>query len=80
MKKLQSLGRSLSKNEQKNIIGGDVDPGCSCKGSGDRVAHCCEGSGACHDEAWGSCNGVTCEGSSYCREYCVHSDNSTCWM
>jgi hypothetical protein len=30
MKKLQKLGKKLSKEEQKKILGGDEDLGCGC--------------------------------------------------
>lgn len=30
MKKLQNLGRSLTKDEQKSIMGGDPPEGCNC--------------------------------------------------
>ena len=57
MKKFQSLGKSLTKDEQKKIIGGDeaVDPiddgGGACRKSGET----CSTNKPC-------CSGLTCSG------------------
>jgi len=46
MKKLENLGRKLSKEEQKNLSGGKFD-GCSVTCSSGYYACCCEGSCEC---------------------------------
>lgn len=81
MKKLKNLGRSLGKQEQKKIIGGDYgDAACKCDKDGDKVAHCCEGHGACVDEAWGACATNSCGTGYYCRAYCAKASGGVCWM
>lgn len=52
MKKLKSMGRSLSKDEQKKIKGGDQDPGLCTQGSCGEGGNCASlGHGcACHND------------------------------
>lgn len=72
MKRLESLGRSLSKSEQKNIIGGTMP---ICTGSG--TLYECK---ICEDDTWGTHgSGIYC----YCDVYCFQSGDqipSTCYL
>ena len=58
MKKLQSLGRSLSKDEQKSIVGGPMGT-CSAQATNCTKSCSCDtaGSNSCSSSA----NSVTCK-------------------
>jgi len=76
MKKIESLGRSLSKGEQKNVIGG-LDDFASC------TVYCtCGPNQALRASCWASTtscsaadeSGITCDGTNFsctflCRNY-----------
>ena len=74
MKKLENLGRSLSKKEQKKIIGGFVDPGDGGGGG----THCeCDGSvGAWTYTSMPTCAGALQDIRTYCRSGFGHCSGS----
>jgi hypothetical protein len=58
MKKLKELGKTLSKQEQKNIKGGVAGDTCSaCCNIGDTISITCSGSCTAYDN-----DGVYCDG------------------
>jgi hypothetical protein len=71
MKKIKSLGRSLSKGEQKNVIGGTEEPAsctvyCTCGPTQALRASCWSTTTSCSatDES-----GITCDGQNFSCVY-----------
>jgi len=62
MKKLQNLGKVLSKNEQKSFLGGLVVPGGSC---GTVCYNCAALSVRCTGDCTPNDHGVWCNGNYY---------------
>ena len=73
--KLANLGFTLSRDAQKQIIGGAIDdPGeTGGKCGSNREARCFWTSGTCTNQAWGNCVGQ----ASNCEDYCVKPDGTT---
>lgn len=74
MKKLSSLGQTLSKDEMKNVVGGGTSScygSCNCDGScntyfhnipGDSLASYCSSACSAQGKRWaGICSGYTCQ-------------------
>ena len=74
MKRLQNLGRSLSKAEQKNIVGGVVNHCVSC------TTICYYTTAGGGEWGYGNCNQQGAPGHpSICDNYCCQSGQSTYW-
>lgn len=71
MKKFQSLGKSLSKNEMKNVLGGVVAPGGGCQWTY---------SGCDYNESGIlECDYIDCNGVAHCGFQCMYpGDGSAC--
>lgn len=70
MKKLESLGKSLTRSEQKKIIGGTVDPG----GDAGCTSTCTYTSGN-RTYIYG-CNKISYQGVERC--YCSNTNGGAC--
>jgi len=81
MKKLENLGRSLAKTEQKRIIGGYIDPGgggggcqcvsCQCLDNGYHSCWCTNSPSTLCDRVYPNCNVLAISGG------CVGGDGCT---
>ena len=70
MKKVQDLGKLLSRNEQKRIIGGVEDPGTRC------VVYCCDNNNDCGSGT--TVPGVeSCSSNEECQQIAV-AGGATC--
>ena len=73
LKKFNSLGTAISRNEAKMVVGGNI--AVLVIDSGGEETNCdnnCEGSGACTTSSGGSgtCNNVLCVGSNFYFKTC----------
>lgn len=71
MKKLQSFGRSLSKDEQRKIIGGYIKVICTCNNCNMETVVCAAntiiGSLQCANSASNYCNSIGCTAGTACN-------------
>lgn len=78
MKKFENLGRKLSKEEQKKIMGGLVNPKCETNTSCDCHA-CVDAAGVTQSWGWDNCNSHVCSGNLKCKSYCCSPFTSGSW-
>lgn len=77
MKKLERLGRSLSKAEQKKIMGGNEDLGCAT-GMSCSCHACVNSQGVTVSYGFNACSSGDCSGNT-CKNYCCNLFNSGDW-